>query len=105
VEYDMLTSFDCDLGNIKRKNNPENYNKISKTQSQNQFQFDWNTYAKELGYKTTPSFFIVNDINYLKCIVEKLVENWNTPKWRSYRIFIQLNQMIRFHKKITTHLL
>mgnify|MGYP004000426915 CR=1 FL=1 len=100
VEYDMLTSFDCDLGNIKRKNSPENYNKITKTQSQNQFQFDWNTYAKELGYKTAPSFFIVNDINYLKCIVEKLVENWNTPKWRSYWIFIHLNQMIRFHKKL-----
>ena len=100
VEYDMLTSFDCDIGNIKQKNNPENYNKITKIQSQNMFQFDWNTYAKELGYKTTPSFFIVNDINYFKCIVEKLVVNWNTPKWRSYWIFIHLNQMIRFHKKL-----
>lgn len=100
VEYDMLTAFDCKLDDIKRKNNPENYNKITKTQSQNQFQFDWNTYAKELGYKKAPSFFIVNDINYLKCIVKKLIENWNTPKWRSYWIFIHLNQMIRFHKKM-----
>ena len=99
VEYDMLTSFNCDMTEIKKKGNKENYNKITKSQSEELFKFDWNTYAKELGYKTVPSFFIVNDIKYLKCIVEKLIENWNTPKWRTYWIFIHLNQMIRFHKQ------
>jgi putative endopeptidase len=100
VEYDMLTSFNCDIKNIKIKKSPENYNKILKTQSKTIFNFDWDTYASELGYKTTPSFFITNDINYLKCIVNQLTENWNTNKWRTYWIFIHLNQMVRFHKQL-----
>jgi predicted metalloendopeptidase len=99
VEYDMLTSFNCDISDIKKKSDKENYNKITKTQSKEMFNFDWNEYAKELGYKSSPPFFIINDIQYLKCIVEKLTENWNSPKWRTYWIFIHLNQMIRFHKQ------
>lgn len=99
VEYDMLSSFGCDISDIKKKNDPQYYNKITRSQSKQLFDFDWDTYSTELGYKSPPSFFIINDIKYLKCIVKKLHEEWNSEKWRTYWIFIHLNQMIRFHKE------
>lgn len=99
IEYIMISSFNCDLQNIKKKNNPDNYNKILSSQSFKLFQFDWNTFSSALGYKSPPSFFIINDINYFKCIINTLLKDWNSPKWRTYWIFIHLNQMIRFHKQ------
>lgn len=99
IEMEMIMSFDCDIKDLKRKNDPSNYNKITRQQSVKQFGFDWDSFSKALGYKTPPSFFIVSDIGYLKCMTQKLIENWQNEKWRTYWIFIHLTQMNRFHKQ------
>ena len=57
IEYEMISSFDCDISDIKKKGNAENYNKITKSQSHEMFNFNWDVYAKELGYKVAPNFF------------------------------------------------
>jgi putative endopeptidase len=37
-------------------------------------------------------------VNYLKCGSDVLKANWNTPKWRTYWIFILLRRLIRITK-------
>lgn len=95
VEYTMLMSFGCDVKN----NNDNGYNKVFAKDALSKYEFDWNQMARALGYKHTPSFFIANNLNYLKCMSTELTANWNTPKWMNYWIFIHLVQMIRFHPK------
>ena len=100
IEYQMLLSFGCELGDIQKQYDPLLYNKISSKDSKNIYNFDWVQYSKGLGYKQSPSFFIVNDIKYLTCITQTLLNDWDNEKWRTYWIFIHLNQMVRFHKKL-----
>ena len=61
-----------------------------------------------------PKKVIVSQVNSLKCISDLLKKNWNTPKWKSYWLYIYFRQMIRFesstkniyfnfHKKLVIH--
>jgi len=92
IEYELLISMGCDsVKNIAK----DNYNKVNSGESNKKYNFDWIAYSKELGYKTTPSYFVVNNLNYLKCASDLLLDQWDSDKWRRYWIYLFMRQMTR----------
>tara|TARA_Y100001970_G_C14259543_1_gene878673 strand:- start:7875 stop:10082 length:2208 start_codon:yes stop_codon:yes gene_type:complete len=95
LEKEMIIMFDC----RKIKEDPENvYNKIKTKEGLEKYKFNWEEYAKGLGYKQVPPFFITSNLNYLLCMSKLLEKDWTNEKWRSYWIYMYLGQLIRFHK-------
>ncbi len=93
VEIELLTAMNC--GEVK-KEDPNNYNIVTAADMEKVYGFDWPKFAKFLGFKTVPSKIMVGSLNALKCITTALKEKWKTPAWRTYWIFIQFKQLIRF---------
>jgi len=96
VEVKIANAFACNI--IKQKEHEQHYNKVTGKEALEHFQFNWDEYAKQLGFKRTPNFFITPDLNYLLCIVQLLLKEWNTPQWRTYWIYLYLRMIIRFDK-------
>ena len=95
VHCDIFKTFACtDI----TKNN-KSYNKVFANESLSKYGFNWKEFSKELGFKTTPSFYITTNINYLKCCSELLIENWNSEKWRTFWYWIFTRRNIRITKK------
>jgi putative endopeptidase len=92
VEVDIFTALGC---SDVIKGDGSEYNKISSDESLSKYGFDWKQFSKSLGYKTTPSFFITSNVNYLKCGTDLMVKNWDTPKWRAYWVWILLRRIAR----------
>ena len=97
VENEILMAMGC-TGTYK--NSEDLYNKVSAHELQSAHEFDWPTFTKKLGYKTTPAHTIISNVNGFACIVKLLKEKWNTPKWRTFWLFIQFKQMIRFEDSL-----
>ena len=97
VEYAMLNDMGCD--SVKNEDTEDYYNIVTSKDSLEKYGFDWKKFTEYLGYEKTPNFYICTSLNYLKCIMKTLQENWQTPKWRTYFLYIYLRQKIRFHKK------
>ena len=93
VELEILLAIGCDTVKSESK---DYYNKLTRSEIEDEYDFDWGTFSHHLGYKTPPQNVVVSSLSSLKCITKLLVKNWNTPKWRSYWIYIQFKQMIRF---------
>jgi predicted metalloendopeptidase len=96
-EYDILTALGCD--SIK-KDDENGYNVLTAKDAL-KYGFDWAQMATKIGYKTVPNTFICTSVNYLKCIMELLMKDnaWQSPKWRSYYLYINFRQIMRFHSK------
>ncbi len=96
-EYDMLSALGCD--SIK-SDDPEGYNVLTR-ESGLKYGFDWHEMAKQIGYKTVPKSFICTSTNYLKCIMDTLTRDnaWQSQKWRSYYLYINFRQIMRFHSE------
>jgi predicted metalloendopeptidase len=88
VEAKIANAFACNI--IKPKKEESNYNRVNNKEALEEFQFDWKEFSKELGFKTTPDFFVTADLNYLLCIVQLLLKEWNTPQWKTYWIYIYI---------------
>jgi putative endopeptidase len=98
IECEIIMSFGEEEKDEKGKSQDEkNYNKIMTLSSQRKYAFDWISFSRELGYKHPPAFYITNNLSYLANISKKLVDHWDNEQWRTYWIFIHLNQMVRFH--------
>jgi putative endopeptidase len=97
AEYDMLTAMGCSK---VKKDDIDGYNVLTGKESLSNYGFDWSQFCKKIGYKKIPETFICNSTNYLKCIMETLIskDNWKSPKWRTYYLYIVYRQVIRFHK-------
>lgn len=95
VEVEIFNALGC---SDVIKGDGSEYNKISADESLSKYGFDWKQFSKGLGYKTTPSFFITSNINYLKCGTDLMVKNWDTPKWRAYWVWILLKRIARLTK-------
>ena len=91
VEIELINTYDC-KGVIETKGN---YNKIAKNEAMEKYGFNWDEFAKALGYKTTPSFFVTSSLEYLKCATALMKEKWNTEKWKTYWVWIFLRQIAR----------
>ena len=97
VETDLMTAMYCKEG---IKMDPNFYNKVSAHDLETNYEFDWTTFAKKLGYTEVPKYVVVGELNGLKCIVRLLKEKWKTPQWQTYWLFIQFKQMIRFEDSL-----
>jgi putative endopeptidase len=96
IELEIMTQIGCD--ELKNED-PDFYNIVKKDEALTKYGFDWNQFCKELGYTKAPDFFICSSINYLKCIMNTLKNNWKTEKWRNYFLYIVFRQMIRFNNR------
>lgn len=74
------------------------YNKVFKDEAIKKYGFDWDELSKQIGFKKTPDFFITSSLNYLKCGSKLLIDNWKTPKWRTYWIYLILRRLVRITK-------
>lgn len=97
-EYDLLSALGCD--SIKN-DDPDGYNIVTKEESLEKYGFDWEKFVKILGYKEVPDSFICTSTNYLKCVMKMLTTDntWRTEKWRTYYLYINFRQVMRFHSK------
>jgi putative endopeptidase len=95
VELDLLDAMGC---KTVYKEDPDGYNVLSNTELENNLKFDWNYFSKQLGFETPPKKIIVSNVNAIKCITHLLKKNWNTPKWKTYWLFLYFRQMTRFEE-------
>ena len=95
VEVDIFNALGCI--DITSKEG-SSYNKIRSHEVLGKYGFDWKEFSKHIGFKETPNFFITSSVNYLKCGTDLFLQNWNTPKWRSYWVWILLSRLARITK-------
>jgi putative endopeptidase len=93
VEVDMFNSFLCT--DISAKEDEESYNKIHGNEALSKYGFDWKEYSHQLGFKEMPATFITTSKKYLKCGCDIFLQNWNTPKWRTYWVWVLLSRLAR----------
>jgi putative endopeptidase len=97
-EYDILTSLGCD---VVKDDDMEGYNVVTKNEALNKYGFNWEVFAKSVGYKEVPDKFICTSKNYLKCMIDTLSKDnaWKSKKWRTYYLYMILRQLMRFHSE------
>ena len=95
VEVDIFNALGCIDITTKEEST---YNKVFKDDAMEKYGFDWNELSKQLGFKKTPEFFITSSLNYLKCGSKIFIDNWKTPKWRTYWIYLLLRRLTRITK-------
>jgi predicted metalloendopeptidase len=76
----------------------DGYNVVTPREAVEKYNFKWEEFTKGLGFKTTPSFFITDNLTYLSKITGILHENWNSKKWKTYFYYCYFKQLMRFHK-------
>lgn len=87
------------MGSNSVPENDKNFYNIVKKEDAHKYNFDWIKFTKALGYDNAPDFFIVDNLSYLKSMMEILNKEWKTPKWREWFLYINVKQQIRFHEK------
>lgn len=95
TEVKMLGAFGC----MTEKEDPQNYNKMTKEECMKKYSFNWEEFCKALGFKKVPNWFVTRSVNYLKCGTQLLLKEWDTKEFRTYFIFIYLRQTGLFCKK------
>lgn len=90
VQVELFNALGCEPNNFD-----SNYNKVNANDSFEKYSFDWNSFALHFGFKTPPRFFLSSNLTYLKCGSKLFIDNWNTPKWRTYWIYLLFRRIIR----------
>jgi putative endopeptidase len=93
VEKQIIEAMNCD--SIKNED-PNFYNIVSKEKLENDYGFDWTTFTRKIGYSNAPSKIVLSSLNYTKCITKLLKDNWNSPEWKTYWLFMFYKTMLRF---------
>ena len=78
--------------------NEKTYNRVYKKEALEKYGLDWDELSKQLGFNTAPDFFITSSLNYLKCGTKLFLDNWNTPKWKTYWLYLIFRRLIRITK-------
>jgi putative endopeptidase len=91
VEKQILDALGC----IEVTKNGLPYNRVYSREALEKYGFNWEEFAKHIGYKKIPEFFITPSLNYLKCGSDLLSKNWNTPQWKTYWLFSIFKNLIR----------
>jgi len=87
------------LGCQDATKNEKSYNKVSKKEAIEKYNFDFDEFSKNLGFKKTPDFFITSSLNYLKCGTELFLKNWKSEKWKTYWVYMYLQIICRITRK------
>jgi putative endopeptidase len=93
-EIKILSAYECKI----KKEDPDNYNIVHKNDALKNYDFDWETFSRALGFKYTPDFFITSNLNYLLCMTQLLLTEWDNEKWRRYWTYIYIRQLQRFNE-------
>jgi len=95
VECQLLDAMGC---NKIKKEDPNYYNILTKSQVEKDYGFEWTEFCIKQGYKkeNVPDKIIVSSLNSLKCTIDLMKNNWTSNKWRSWYLFINYKQLIRF---------
>ena len=96
TEFEILNAMAC---NLIKETDEDDYNLISKDEALENFGFNWEEFCKALGFKTVPENFVTSNVNYLLCGTKLLLEKWNTPKWRTFWIYLYIRQQCRWNKE------
>ena len=96
TEFEILNAMACEA--IKTTDS-DDYNLVTKEEALTQFNFNWEKFCKNLGFKTVPDSFITSNINYLLCGTKLLLEKWNTPSWKTYWIYLYIRQQARWNEE------
>ena len=94
VQLEVFNALGCADVSLEEKA----YNKVSRKEAKEKYGFDWDEFSKHFGFKTPPDFFITSSLNYLKCGSKLLVDNWKTPKWRTFWIYLLVRRLVRITK-------
>jgi predicted metalloendopeptidase len=95
VEVDIFNVLGCQDITKSEKS----YNRVSKKEAIDKYNFDWEEFTKQMGFKSTPDFFITSSLNYLKCGTDLYLKNWNSEKWNTYWIYMYLQIICRVTRK------
>ena len=95
-ELKIVNTYEC---TIIKKEDPDNYNVVHKKDALEHFGFDWKAFTSALGFKYTPDYFITSNLNYLLCMTQLLLKEWDDEKWRTYWVYIYIRQEQRFNYK------
>jgi putative endopeptidase len=88
-EVKIVNAYVCDI--IKHVD-PNNYNLVTKTDAMQKLGFDWESFAKALGFTNVPENFVVVNLNYLLCMTQLLLKEWDSLQWRTYYIYVYIRQ-------------
>ena len=95
-EIDILKAMDC----FSKDDSPDFYNVVTKKDSVNLYNFEWDKFAKGLGYTNVPDSYITGNKSYIKCIMSKLNCEWKTLKWKAYWYYMYLRQLCLYEKTL-----
>ena len=90
-EIDILKSMDCYTEN----DSPDFYNVLTQGESM-KLGFDWNSFAKQVGFEKVPETFIAGSKSYIKCMMALLKSDWTNKKWRAYWYYMYYRQTALF---------
>jgi len=93
IEVELFNAFSCN--DIVVKDPDSTYNKVSASEALTKYDFNWSEFAKKIGFKKVPEFFIAGNLSYLKCASNIFLKNWSTPKWKTYWVYILLKRLVR----------
>ena len=96
VEKQMLDAMNSYDPKIKEAE--DGYNVVTAREAVETYKLKWDEFTKGLGFKTTPSFFITDNLTYLSKITGILLENWNSKKWKTYFYYCYFKQLMQFHR-------
>ena len=96
VEKQLLEAMNSYDSKIKEAD--DGYNVVTASEATNKYNLKWKEFTNGLGFESTPSFFITDNLNYLSKITGILHENWNSKKWKTYIYYCYFKQLMRFHK-------
>jgi putative endopeptidase len=98
VELELLDAMGCNV--LHKPEDPNYYNLVTTEDLVKTYGFDFPQFAKKLGFKNVPKKVVVSSLNGLKCMTDLLKKNWNTPKWKTFWLFVHYRQMIRFEPSL-----
>ena len=94
-EKKMANALICTT-NIKQ--DPD-YNLITKKECTSKYGFDWEQFARALGYTIIPENFLTTSPVYLYCMTQLLLNEWSSKQWQTYYIYIYISQIVRWTAK------
>ena len=95
-EVKMLKALICNHVKHQDKNN---YNIVTKKDAIDKFNFNWVEFAKAIGFQNVPESFVTTNLNYLYCLTEILLEEWDSLPWRTYYIYVYIKMEQLTNKK------
>lgn len=95
VEVALLDAMSCDSVKLPRED-PNYYNVVSANDLDDVYGLNWTEFSGKLGFSEMPKKVIVSSLDALKCTMELLKEQWDSPKWKTYWLYIHYRQIIRF---------